>query len=66
VRLYNKGNIVALNKRTIKTKNILPMQNFTQDDFEPRQSTILFIKQFARMYNKAKTTGATLSVVHMN
>jgi len=27
------------------------MQNFTQDDFQPRSSTILFIKQFARMYS---------------
>ena len=27
------------------------MQNFTQDDFQPHPSTILFIKQFARMCN---------------
>ncbi len=42
------------------------MQNFTQDDLEPRQSTILFIKQFARMYNKAKSTGMEMSVISMN
>jgi len=27
------------------------MQNFTQDDFQPSASTILFIKQYARMCN---------------
>ena len=27
------------------------MHNFTQDDFQPHPSTILFIKQFARMCN---------------
>ena len=31
------------------------MQNFTQDDFQPRESTLLFIKQFARMCNTKKT-----------
>lgn len=30
------------------------MQNFTQDDFLPNPSTILFIKQFARMCNSKK------------
>ena len=35
------------------------MQNFTQDDFQPRESTLLFIKQFARMYNTAKNAGTT-------
>ena len=28
------------------------MTNFTQEDFTPNPSTILFIKQFARMCNK--------------
>jgi hypothetical protein len=27
------------------------MQNFTQEDFQPHPSTILFIKQYARMCN---------------
>ena len=31
------------------------MQNFTQDDFHPSPSTILFIKQFARMCNKKQS-----------
>ena len=30
------------------------MQNFTQEDFQPRPSTILFIKQYARMCNSMK------------
>ena len=30
------------------------MQHFTQDDFQPKASTILFIKQFARMCNQKK------------
>ena len=30
------------------------MQNFTQDDYRPNASTILFVKQFARMYNTMK------------
>ena len=30
------------------------MQHFTQDDFQPNPSTILFIKQFARMCNQKK------------
>lgn len=30
------------------------MQNFTQDDFQPNPSTILFIKQYARMCNLKK------------
>ncbi len=42
------------------------MQNFTQDDLKPRQSTILFIKQFARMYNKAKSTDMELSGIRLN
>ena len=35
------------------------MQNFTQNDFQPNPSTILFVKQFARMCNakKNKTNG---------
>ena len=30
------------------------MQHFTQDEFKPNPSTILFIKQFARMCNSNK------------
>ena len=30
------------------------MQNFTCDDFQPNPSTILFIKQYARMCNSTK------------
>lgn len=30
------------------------MQNFTRDDFQPNPSTILFIKQYARMCNITK------------
>ena len=30
------------------------MQHFTQNDFQPNPSTILFIKQFARMCNAKK------------
>ncbi len=30
------------------------MQNFTQDDYMPNPSTILFLKQFARMCNSNK------------
>ena len=33
------------------SKHDLPMQNFTQDDYVPNPSTILFLKQFARMCN---------------
>ncbi len=33
------------------SKHDLPMQHFTQDDFQPNPSTILFLKQFARMCN---------------
>ncbi len=32
------------------------MQNFTQDDYLPNPSTILFLKQFARMCNSNKKT----------
>ncbi len=38
--------------RNIKQR--MPMQNFTQDDFQPNPSTILFIKQYARMCNLKK------------
>jgi hypothetical protein len=31
------------------------MQHFTQNEFQPHPSTILFIKQFARMCNNKKT-----------
>ena len=37
------------------TKHDLPMQHFTQTDFQPQPTTILFIKQFARMCNSNKT-----------
>lgn len=30
------------------------MQNFTHDDFQPTPSTILFLKQYARMCNSKK------------
>jgi hypothetical protein len=36
------------------TKTRMPMQYFTQEDFQPRKSSILFVKQFARMYVNAK------------
>ncbi len=32
------------------------MQHFTQDEFQPNPSTILFLKQFARMCNSNKKT----------
>lgn len=32
----------------------LPMQHFTQDELKPKPSTILFIKQFARICNSNK------------
>ncbi len=35
---------------------LLPMQNFTQDDYQPSAATLLFIKQFARMCNTQKST----------
>ncbi len=34
------------------------MQHFTQEDFSPRPSTILFIKQFARMCNTKQQVSA--------
>jgi hypothetical protein len=39
---------------TIETQNRMPMQHFTQNEFQPNSSTILFIKQFARMCNAKK------------
>ena len=33
----------------------MPMKNFTLNEFTPNPSTILFIKQFARMCNNKKT-----------
>ena len=47
----------SLRKR--RTQNIhfntlLPMQHFTQNELQPNPSTILFIKQFARMCNVKK------------
>ena len=32
----------------------MPMQHFTQNELQPNPSTILFIKQFARMCNVKK------------
>lgn len=32
----------------------MPMQHFTQNEFQPNSSTILFVKQFARMCNAKK------------
>ena len=31
------------------------MQNFTQEEFQPSASAILFVKQFARLANTQKT-----------
>jgi hypothetical protein len=42
------------------------MQNFTPNEFEPRKSTILFIKQFARMYHDVKTADANPSATCFN
>ena len=42
------------------------MQNFTQDELQPRKSTILFIKQFARMYNNMKSADGVTSAMCMN
>lgn len=42
------------------------MQSFTQDELLPRKSTILFIKQFARIYNNVKSAGAIASAVCLN
>ena len=39
------------------------MQNFTPNELEPRKSTILFIKQFARMYHELKTAEGNSSVM---
>ena len=40
------------------------MLNFTPEELQPRKSTILFIKQFARMYNM-KIDGTT-SILCLN
>ena len=40
------------------------MHNFTQEDFKPSKSSILFLKQFARMYvnvNKPETATMCLN-----
>ena len=42
------------------------MQNFTQEELQPRKSTILFIKQFARMYNNMKSADGATSAMCMN
>ncbi|SFW23109.1 hypothetical protein SAMN02910409_0995 [Prevotellaceae bacterium HUN156] len=36
------------------SKKKVPMQHSTPNDFQPHPSTILFIKQFARMCNTKK------------
>ena len=41
------------------------MLNFTPEELQPRKSTILFIKQFARMYNM-KTSDGTTSILCLN
>ena len=33
---------------------LLPMQNFTHDEFQPSAQALLFVKQFARMCNTKK------------
>ncbi len=33
----------------------MPMQHFTQNELKPNPSTILFVKQLARMCNKKNT-----------
>ena len=42
------------------------MQNFTQDELQLRKSTILFIKQFARMYNNMKSADEASSAMCLN
>ncbi len=42
------------------------MQNFTPNELEPRKSTILFIKQFARMYHNLKNAEGNSSVMCLN
>lgn len=41
------------------------MQNFTQEELQPRKSTIMFIKQFARLYSM-KTADGTMSNLCLN
>ncbi len=42
------------------------MQNFTPNELEPHKSTILFIKQFARMYHNVKTADGNSSATCLN
>lgn len=42
------------------------MQNFTQEELQPRKSTILFIKQFARMYSNMKSADEASSALCLN
>ena len=42
------------------------MQNFTQDDYQPNPATLLFVKQFARMYSLQKTADAKTSAWCLN
>jgi len=42
------------------------MQNFTPKDMQPRTSTILFIKQFARMYSNLKSADQQVAAMCLN
>ena len=45
----------------------MPMQIFTQDNLiQPKESTILFIKQMARMYRTVKNPDNTIMVEGLN
>ena len=45
----------------------MPMMNFTQERFmQPREETILFIKQMARMYRTERQSDNTQVVVGLN
>ena len=58
--------MLSLRYEYVSFKSGLPMQNYTQDDFQPRESTILFIKQFARMCNRKSTLGTTIPATCLN
>jgi hypothetical protein len=42
------------------------MQHFTPNELEPRKSTILFIKQFARMYHNQTTADGHSTATCLN
>ena len=44
----------------------MPMRNFTQQEFTPSPSAVLFVKQFARMYSELKREERLSSVKHLN